>query len=160
MCGCIGRDILHVIFGVAQLPFPYDFLGWWKNLWFWMRISAVLDLLSSPCSEMLELVQITILEEDVSIQLGRCSHLSWVIFFYQYSQKNFFSWNDQFYGLKSMHIAFFRWSNMFSNMENYGILIPLKIKAKTSRFWLKKKIFRELEDMIYYICRICHLLIL
>lgn len=44
--------------------------------------------------------------------LGRCSHLSWVIFFYQYSQKNFFSWNDQFYGLKSMHIAFFRWTNV------------------------------------------------
>lgn len=44
--------------------------------------------------------------------LGRCSHLSWVIFFYQYSQKNFFSWNDKFYGLKSMHIAFFRWSNV------------------------------------------------
>lgn len=98
-----------------------------------MRISAVLDLLSSPCSEMLELVQITILEEDVSIQLGRCSHLSWVIFFYQYSQKNFFSWNDQFYGLKSMHIAFFR-GVMFSYIENHGILIPLKIKAKTSRF--------------------------
>lgn len=46
---------------------PMIFLGDEKNLWFWMRISAVLDLLPSPCSEMLELVQITILEEDVSI---------------------------------------------------------------------------------------------
>lgn len=156
MCGCIRRDILHVIFGVAQLPFPYDFLGWWKNLWFWMRISAVLDLLSSPCSEMLELVQITILEEDVSIQLGRCSHLSWVIFFYQYSQKNFFSWNDQFYGLISMHIAFFRWSNVW---KSWYFNSP-KNKSQDQKVLIEKKIFRELEDMIYYICRICHLLIL
>lgn len=159
MCGCIRRDILHVIFGVAQLPFPYDFFGWWKNLWFWMRISAVLDLLSSPCSEMLELVQITILEEDVSIQLGRCSHLSWVIFFINILKRIFSLGMTSFMDWNQCILHFFD-GVMFSNIENPGILIPLKIKARTSRFWLKKKIFRELEDMIYYICRICHLLIL
>lgn len=38
--------------------------------------------------------------------IGRYSHLGWVIFHPIFS-KDFFSWNDlQFYGLKSMHIAF------------------------------------------------------
>lgn len=88
--------------------------------------------------------------------LGRCSHLSWVIFFYQYFQKNFFSWNDQFYGLISMHIAFFWWSNVW---KSWYFNSP-KNKSQDQKVLIEKKIFRELEDMIYYICRICHLLIL
>lgn len=134
MCGCIRRDILHVIFGVAQLPFPYDFLGWWKNLWFWMRISAVLDLLSSPCSEMLELVQITILEEDVSIQLGRCSHLSWVIFFLSIFSKEFFLLEWQVLWIEINAYCIFLDEVMFSNIENHSILILQKLKARTSKF--------------------------
>lgn len=39
--------------------------------------------------------------------MGRYSHLGWVIFHPIFS-KDFISWNNlQFYGLKSMHIAFF-----------------------------------------------------
>lgn len=76
--------------------------------------------------------------------LGRCSHLSWVIFFYQYFQKNFFSWNDQFYGLISMHIAFFRWSNVW---KSWYFNSP-KNKSQDQKVLIEKKIFRELEDMI------------
>lgn len=40
---------------------------------------------------------------------------------------------------------------MFSNIENPGILIPLKIKARTSRFWLKKKNIQRTRgyDLLY-----------
>lgn len=82
--------------------------------------------------------------------LGRCSHLSWVIFFINIL-KRIFSLGMTFLMDWNQCILHFFDGIMFSNIENPSILIPLKIKARTSRFWLKKKNIQRTRgyDLLY-----------
>lgn len=82
--------------------------------------------------------------------LGRCSHLSWVIFFINILKRIFSLGMTSFMDWNQCILHFFD-GVMFSNIENPGILIPLKIKARTSKIWLKKKNIQRTRgyDLLY-----------